>query len=210
VPSNTAWARVEAFSGANTARVRYLTLAECKRLTSACNPDFRQLVEAGLQTGCRYGELCRLRVSDFNPDSGTLAIRISKSGKPRHVVLTDEGQSFFTELCAGRSGAELMLQKANGGGWLRGNQIRLITEACTRAKIAPAITFHILRHTWASLAVMAGVPLLVVSKNLGHRDTRMVEEHYGHLAPSYITDAIRAGAPRFGFKPDRKVAVLPR
>jgi integrase len=45
---------------------------------------------------------------------------------------------------------------------------------------------------------MNGVPLLVVAKNLGHADTRMVETHYGHLAPSYIADAIRAGAPRFG------------
>ena len=45
---------------------------------------------------------------------------------------------------------------------------------------------------------MNGVPLLVVAKNLGHADTRMVEKHYGHLAPSYIADAIRAGAPRFG------------
>jgi integrase len=83
-------------------------------------------------------------------------------------------------------------------------------EACGRAKITPALGFHGLRHTWASLAVMNGTPLLVVAKNLGHTDTRMVEKHYGHLAPSYIADAIRAGAPRFGFKPDRKVAALPR
>jgi hypothetical protein len=27
--------------------------------------------------------------------------------------------------------------------------------------------------------------LLVVSKDLGHTDTRMVEKHYGHLAPNY-------------------------
>jgi hypothetical protein len=31
---------------------------------------------------------------------------------------------------------------------------------------------------------MNGVPLMVVAKNLGHADTRMVEKHYGHLAPS--------------------------
>ena len=37
---------------------------------------------------------------------------------------------------------------------------------------------------WASHAVMNGVPLIVVAKNLGHSDTRMVERHYGHLAPS--------------------------
>jgi hypothetical protein len=34
----------------------------------------------------------------------------------------------------------------------------------------------------------------------------MVEKHYGHLAPGYISDAIRTGAPRFGFQPDLKVA----
>ena len=43
---------------------------------------------------------------------------------------------------------------------------------------------------------MNGVPLMVVAKNLGHADTRMVEKHYGHLAPSFIIDAIHAGAPR--------------
>jgi hypothetical protein len=29
-----------------------------------------------------------------------------------------------------------------------------------------------------------------------------------YLAPSYIADAIRKHAPRFGFKPDRKVVSL--
>jgi hypothetical protein len=55
---------------------------------------------------------------------------------------------------------------------------------------------------------MNGVPLLIVAKNLGHSDTRMVERHYGHMSPSHIADAIRAGAPRFGFKTNRKVVTL--
>jgi integrase len=76
------------------------------------------------------------------------------------------------------------------------------------AKIDPPISFHALRHTWASHAVMNGVPLLVVAKNLGHADTRMVERHYGHLGRDYVSDAIRAGAPKFGFKPDSKLAML--
>jgi hypothetical protein len=54
---------------------------------------------------------------------------------------------------------------------------------------------------------MNGAPLLVVGKNLGHSDTRMVEKHYGHLAPSYIADAIRAAAPRFG-APEGNLAPL--
>jgi hypothetical protein len=49
---------------------------------------------------------------------------------------------------------------------------------------------------------------MVVARNLGHVDTRMVEKHYGHLAPSFISHAIRAGAPRFGFKAERKVVQM--
>jgi hypothetical protein len=36
----------------------------------------------------------------------------------------------------------------------------------------------------------------------------MVEAHYGHLSPGYVSDAIRKHAPRFGVEVDRKVATL--
>jgi hypothetical protein len=48
-----------------------------------------------------------------------------------------------------------------------------------------------------------GVPLMVVAKNVGHTDTHMVEKHYGHLVPGHVADAIRAGAPKFGIKPEK-------
>jgi integrase len=206
-PSDSAWRRVKAFRDVEVACVRYLTVAECQRLINASESPLRQLVQAGLQTGARYGELGRLEVRDFNPDVGTLNIRISKSGRSRHLVLTGEGQAFFARLCAGRDGRAPML----AGRWTdTGNLTKPMRQACERARIKPPVSFHALRHTWASLAVMNGVPLMVVAKNLGHADTRMVEKHYGHLAPSYIADAIRAGAPRFGIEPDTVVTPLAR
>jgi integrase len=208
VPSDEAWRRVKSFKNVAAARARYLTVAEGKRLINACAGEFRQLVQAALQTGARYSELAQLKAGDFNPDAGTLAIRRSKTGKARHVVLTEEGAAFFAELCAGRRGGDLLLRQSNGEPWGPSNQTVPLTKACHRAGIAPAVNFHALRHTWASLAVMAGAPLHVVGKNLGHADTRMVERHYGHLAPSYIADEVRKAAPRFGFKPDPKVAAL--
>src|SRR5215472_15106756 len=209
VANRDAWGRrLAPFEKVEVARVRYLTVAEAERLINAGEPDFRALVRAGLETGCRYGELIRLEVCDFNPDAATLAIRQSKSGKPRHVVLTEEGAAFFRRHCAGRSGHELMFRHDDGGAWQKSEQARPMAEACTRAKIKSAISFHTLRHTWASHAVMNGVPLLVVAKNLGHADTRMVEKHYGHLAPSFIADAIRAGAPRYRVKDDKRVVPL--
>ena len=198
VANRDAWGRkLKPFRDVEVARVRYLSVADAMRLINASDPEFRPLVRAALETGCRYGELTQLEVHDFNPDAGTVTIRRSKTGKARHIVLTDEGRAFFRQHCAGRGGHERMFTRTNGSDWKKSDQKRPMAEAVTRAKITPAITFHGLRHTWASLAAMNGVPLMVVAKNLGHVDTAMVEKHYGHLAPSFIADAIRAGAPRF-------------
>ena len=82
-------------------------------------------------------------------------------------------------------------------------------DACKGARIEPEANFHCLRHTYASHAIMNGASLLVVAKNLGHSDTRMVERHYGHLAPSDIADAIRAAAPKFGVEPSNLSALRP-
>ena len=105
-------------------------------------------------------------------------------------------------------GNELLFEKGNGGRWAKSQQSRPMKQACKRAKITPAISIHGLRHTWASLSEMAGVPLIVVAKNLGHSDTRMVEKHYGHLRPSYVAEAIRKNAPRFGVKAESKVTAI--
>jgi hypothetical protein len=55
---------------------------------------------------------------------------------------------------------------------------------------------------------MAGAPLIVVAQNLGHRDTRMVEKHYGHLTDNYFAETIRRTAPTFDIIPETKT-VLP-
>ncbi len=206
----TQWQDVEPFEKVAAARPGFLAVAECKRLINVADAasGFRQLVRAALTTGCRYGELCALEVRDFQ--RGKIYIRESKSGKSRDVVLNGEGVELFEQLTAGRSAGDLMFQRADGSPWRKSMQARPMREACKRAKIAPPIGFHQLRHTWASLAVMNEMPLMVVARNLGHANTLMVEKHYGHLHDDYIKKAIRAGAPTFGFAKDKKIAVLPR
>ena len=204
VTSADAWNLVESFKGVNVARTRYLSIVECKRLLNACEPEFRVLVRAALETGARCQELARLRVADFNPDAGTLHIRRSKTGKNRHVILTLDGQEFFADLASGRSGTDILL----GRTWGENHHTHYMEKACGRAKIEPRVTFHGLRHTYASHAIMNGAPLMVVARNLGHADTRMCEKHYGHLAPSFMADAIRAAAPRFGKVTRANIATL--
>jgi integrase len=208
IKSDHAWRRVEPFQNVDTARIRYLSIDEATRFVNAADEDFRRIVRGALESGARYGELYALTVADFNPDSGTLAIPDSKSGKPRHIVLSEDGIEFFESITAGRVGIEPVFLKADGSPWSDDHQSDPMDVANERAKISPPINFHGLRHTWASHAVMNGMPLRVVARNMGHSDTRMVELHYGHLAPSFISDAVRAHAPRFGITSNENVKLL--
>jgi integrase len=61
------------------------------------------------------------------------------------------------------------------------------TEACKRAGIDPAFTFHDLRHTWASWHVMAGTPLPVLQQ-LGAWSSMDMVMRYAHLAPGYVAN----------------------
>jgi integrase len=60
------WGRkLKPFRDVEVARVRYLTVAEAQRLINASDSAFRPLVQAALETGCRYSELTRLEVHDY-------------------------------------------------------------------------------------------------------------------------------------------------
>jgi integrase len=206
--SDDAWRTVRAFREADAAKLRYLSDDESRRLTNACPADFRALVTAALLTGCRYGELTALTIDDFNPDSGTLAVRASKSGKPRHVVLTQEGRDFMAGLATGRPSNVRLLQRGSGKLWAKSEQQRPLAAACAAAKIDPPVNFHGLRHTYASRLAMRGVPLAVIAAQLGHSDTRMVERHYGHMSAGYVANTVRAAFGTLGIVASSNVTAI--
>lgn len=202
------WRRVKPFKGVTSSRVRFLSVGEQQLLVRHCDPEFRLMVEAALFTGARYGELTRLRVKDFIPLSGTVFIEFSKPGLSRHVVLTEEGVAWFTAHTAGRNGEELLLRRTQvkrlkklteqpESAWARYDQVGLMERAYKDSGIS-RVSFHELRHTYASALVNNGVPLAFVAQQLGHADIRMVQRHYGHLCPSALADAIRTLAPKLG------------
>jgi integrase len=196
VASKAAWEAVKPFKKVDVPKVRFLTADEVTELVAKCEPDFQLLVKGALLTGCRYGELCRMTATDFK--DGQVYVAESKNGEARYVDLNDAGIEFFAELSEGRKPKERLFAKANGIQWQTSEQFRPMNAACEAAKVE-GVTFHILRHTYASHALMAGMTIEVLAQQLGHKDTRITMRHYAHLCPTFKQESVRRNAPSFGF-----------
>lgn len=207
VADDSAWRKVKPFKGADEPVIRFLTTAEATRLVNGSPAPFRSLVTAALHTGARYSELTTLTAGDFSAKASAVYFRPSKSGRGRHVPLSAEGLQFFKHATVGRANDALIFTRQDGGPWGKNHQVRPLTEACRVAKIAPAITFHELRHTYASTLINEGVELPVISKLLGHADTRITMRHYAHLADETLRAAV-ARLPALGIKTDEKIRAV--
>ena len=203
VADDTAWRKVKPFPKADEPRIRFLSDAEAVRLVNACPADLRALVRAALLTGARFGELVELRVHDVNLRTAQVYVAQSKSGRPRHIPVNDEGVALFRQRATGKTGEQRLFVRAKGQTWGKNHHVRPLIEACRVAKIQPAIAFHELRHTYASHLAQAGVDLLTISKLLGHADTRMTSTHYAHLADKTLAAAVTR-LPSFVGKASRR------
>src|SRR5581483_9968074 len=111
--SGLAWKTVKPFAQVDQRRTRFLSDDEARKLVEKCGPDFGLLVRAALFSGCRYGELAQLLISDFDVGAGTLFVSHSKSGKPRQVYLDPEAVQFFAAVCDKRRRNDFIF--ADGG-----------------------------------------------------------------------------------------------
>ena len=82
------WMKVDAFPLGDEPEPRMLEQDEITRLLDAAAPDLRQLLLGALMTGARRGELLDLRCRAYDPDTATVRIFQSKTGKVLTQPLT--------------------------------------------------------------------------------------------------------------------------
>lgn len=121
-------------------------------------------------TGLRRGELLALRAQDWR--GGALWLATSKSGRPRLVPVPQDAH----EACE-----RLPLRLTED--WLRRG-----FEQAREAAGLPHVRFHDLRHTYASLAIAAGVDLRVLKELMGH-STMQMTSRYAHLQDGQLVEA---------------------
>lgn len=162
---------------------RFLSPAERARALDAIEAATRtgiigMLAAAGLKlllfTGARKGEIRAARWSNVDWDRRIIRLADSKTG-PRTVFLNEMAMDVLRSLPRTGvhiiGGHRLFLSKA----WMRVRQTCGLEDVRT----------HDLRHSYASAALAAGVPLAMVGRLLGHRRASTTER-YAHLAAEDI------------------------
>ena len=82
----------------------------------------------------------------------------------------------------------LVFTHENGEG-LHPHQVADAFDAAVKRSKAPRVRFHDLRHTWATLALRAGVSPKIVSDRLGHASVGFTLDVYAHATPGWQAEA---------------------
>ena len=146
--------------------------------------------------GLRRGEACGLKWSDIDLRTGEVRIRRSRQVVRGEEVVEPPKTEKSARSCWLPRFAVKRLRALRKGrtGWLcelSADAIaRRIRSACRRAGAAWT-TMTACRHTWATLAVEAGVGIETVAMMLGHSDISTAYEHYIVPRPNICKDAQR-------------------
>ena len=177
-----------------TPLTRFLSREEIDRLhlvldrrTAKGEKQQADIIRLLLLTGCRKGEIIRLRWEEVGND--TLMLADAKTG-PRTVPLNSQARRVLDRQPRTRS--PFVFPSPRDPSRPRGGDIALWYRVRLEAGIEDC-RLHDLRHTHASHAVMSGVPIPVVSRLLGHADVGMTLR-YAHLGDRDI----KAAAERVG------------
>jgi integrase len=177
-------------------------------LAAATTSPLYALFVAALDTGMRQGELFALLWSDIDFELGSVQVQRSleevnghhrvketKSGRGRRIDLSRFGLDALAEhrkgaLAAGHYRPDGPVFCDEAGGWLRKPNVqRRVYRPIQKAAGLPMIRFHDLRHTAATLMLLNGVNVKVVSERLGHASIQLTLDTYSHVLPTMQKDA---------------------
>jgi integrase len=159
-----------------------------RAIVAAEYPQHMDELDVALNTGMRRSEqYTRIDWSCVDLERKNLTIPKSKIGQSRHIPLNAAACAAFTRLLK-RSIGEGPILIAKGSQRLLGPR-HWFEDAVQKAGLKVPLTWHDLRHTFASRLVMAGVDIRTVAELMGHKRIQMTMR-YAHLAPAHKLDAV--------------------
>lgn len=170
-------------------RLRFLADSEASQLLERAPRHLKPVITCALHTGGRLSEILGLTWENVDLGNGLLYFTGTKSGQVREIPLDATLTATLKERYKIRSlaGDARHFVFTRFGKRLRDVRTGFQT-ACTSAKLT-GVTFHTLRHTFASQLVMRGADLKTIQELLGHEDLTMTQR-YAHLSPDHKRRAV--------------------
>lgn len=169
-------------------RVRFLTAKEADGLVAAAPKHLKPILICALNTGGRLTEILRLKWEDVHLDRGILIFdqTNTKSGKQRNIPISPELDRLLRERRKVRAigGDARIYVFTRYGVRLRSIRTAFLT-ARDGAGLGKNVTFHTLRHTFASWFMMNDGDLYRLQHFLGH-STITLTQRYAHLSEEYL------------------------
>ena len=187
INDRTAWQDLKPFAGVAGARDIYLTDAQKKRLLERASGALLTLIKAGFLTGARLSELTSTKAGDFDPKQGTL--RVDGKTGPRNIVLSTTALAFFKEQAQDKLPAATLLPRDDGKNWDRWSMGKQFREVAKKAKLPAGATFYSLRHWYISQALLAGVDIELLARNVGN-SAQIIRKHYHKFLQDDVRDQI--------------------
>jgi site-specific recombinase XerD len=157
-------------------------------------------VQTGLLTGFRRQEVVSLRPEDIDLARKTVSVAAcyAKNGESRPLPIGTRLNAVLDEALTQRGHAPTVFVKDSGDPWTPSAFAHAFAVACRRAGVE-TLHPHVLRHTFASRLVMAGVDIRTVQELMGHKDIDMTLR-YAHLSPNHKQAAMKMLEDRFPAK----------
>jgi integrase len=173
-------------------RLRWLTNAEEERLLLHSPAFLRPIIRFALHSGMRRGEILNLKWSDIDLDRGIIVVAHSKNHRTREIPMNSVLEEVLQAIpkFVGPKGPSPYVFVDDAGEQHDEHISHLFARVCEDAKLE-GVTFHTLRHTFASRLAQLGKPLIAIKELLGHSDIQM-SMRYAHLGPSNLRDAVEA------------------
>ena len=182
----------------NNIKERYLSIEEARRLyEEVCKSDNTQLkyiVPMLILTGARKREVLDSKWQDFDLPRRLWRIPMTKSGKPRHVPLSDGALAVLVSMTPNPQTDHVFANPKTHKPYT--SVFASWNTARKNANLAD-VRMHDLRHSFASLLINSGRTLYEVQHILGHTQVKTTQR-YAHLSQDTLLAAANAATTAVG------------
>jgi integrase len=157
-------------------RLRILSHDEQEKLVQNAIPYLQDLIRFALNTGLRVGEIFSLKWSHVDLQRGILSVFASKTQTIREIPINSETRRVLEAWKLNQKNEIVFYNPQTGKPFV--DLKTGFALACENAGISD-VTWHTLRHTFASRLVNSGVDIVTVKELLGHSNIS-VTMRYAH------------------------------